>query len=465
MQGEGLTKAQEAGSGGYRKTVAVVLIVTAVCLSVIYPLLQILQGRCLDLPSYYIAGKLALNGRNPYNPVELRMTAQALGMGTLVYPYIYFPMLALIFMPLSLLDFSVVQILWFCISQAFFWLSLAVMRTIADACRPDDARSPSGSRVALILMACLSYPLVSNFVNGQVNTVILFLLSAFILQLIKGADIQAGLLLGIVGMIKPQPLILFPYLLLRRRFRAAVSALITFVAGTAATASVIGWSNFRYYLTEVLPTFNMVHTTFPPILIYAPPNQSIHGFLYRLLRSTEYSSGFVQVPSLIRPLSTMLVILVFLISAGALIRWRREDLRNKRATSPGSDPMVGWEQTKARGIFRDCAFLIVTSILLSPITWDHHLVIVTIAGAYILGRISVAELIRPAVLPMFLCWVIVMSPMRPFHPAWTVSPAAGLGISLKLFAIAGFWILFMIRFRVCSAPDPLITGDTSENEN
>ncbi len=330
------TKVERTGAGATGRAIAIVLIAAAIGLAVLYPFAHILHNRCLDLPSYYIAGKLALNGRNPYNPVELRMTAQALGMGSLVYPYIYFPMLALIFMPLSLVNYQLVQIGWFFLSQAFFWLSLVVIRSIGKTCYPADPVAPAIRWMSLIVMASLSYPLVSNFMNGQVNTIILFLLSAFVLQLIKGLNIQAGILLGLVSMIKPQPLILFPYLLFKRRYRAAGAALATFVIGTAATATVIGWSNFRYYLREVLPTFNMVQTTFPPILIYAPANQSIHGLVFRLLHSTEYSTGFVQWPHLIRPIATVLVALIFCASAWVIFRRQARLAGGKAALSTGA---------------------------------------------------------------------------------------------------------------------------------
>lgn len=457
----------KTGTGTSGRALAAALIAAALAVAFIYPLLQILSRRCLDLPSYYIAGKLALSGRNPYNPVELRMTAQALGMGTLVYPYIYFPMLALIFMPLSLLDYQTVQIGWFLLSQAFFWLSPVLLCAIDAACRPPGVPADRRRSIALIILLCLSYPLVSNFVNGQVNTLILFLLCAFVLQLIRGFDVQAGILLAIVAMIKPQPLILFPYLVLKRRFRAAMAALAAFVIGTAATASVIGWSNFRYYLHEVLPTFNMVQTSFPPILIYAPPNQSIHGFVFRLLHSTEYSSGFGQWPHLIRPAATAMVVLVFIVSAWVLVR-RQDGARclSAQAESKGAGAAsipAAQPDAEARRMFRECAFLIVASILLSPITWDHHLVILGIAGASLLFTRPLPDFRRMPGLALLICWIVIMIPMMPFASIWTGSPFAGLGISLKLFAIAGFWALLAAGFRsrsITGSPDPLEHPDT-----
>lgn len=461
-------RTQELNTGARTagRVIVAVLIAAAVGLAVIYPLVQVLGGRCLDLPSYYIAGKLALNGRNPYSPVELRMTAQALGMGTLVYPYIYFPMLALMFMPLSLLDYQTVQIGWFVLSQAFFWLSLVLLCAIDAACRPPGVPADKRRSLAVIVMLCLSYPLVSNFVNGQVNTVILFLLCAFVLQLIRGADVQAGVLLAIVAMIKPQPLILFPYLVLRRRFKAAAAALAMFVLGTAATASVIGWSNFRYYLREVLPTFTMVQTSFPPILVYAPPNQSIHGFVFRLMHSTEYSIGFGQWPHLIRPVATALVVLVFCASVWVVIRRQNNACIRPSPSGSRTDgraPIPAMHPEQARGIFRECAFLIVTSVLLSPITWDHHLVILGIAGASLAFTRPLPDFSRPADLALIVCWIIIASPMMPFASIWTGSPFTGLGISLKLFAIAGFWVLLAAGLQsrpITNSPDPLEHSET-----
>jgi len=404
-----------------------IIVILALGFSVVYPAYWIFHYRAMDLPSYYIAGKLVLSGNNPYHPVELGMTAQALGLDNPIYPYIYFPMIALIFMPLSLLDYHTVQTIWFFVSQLFFWLSLFLMHFLINRQKTTNSKDSYRSSMIIILISCFSYPLIVNFQNGQVNTIILFLLSAFLVLLMKKSDYLAGISLGIVCMIKPQPLIIIPYLLFKRRFLAAGATALSFIIGTVATVQVVGWNNFLYYLKEVMPTFALVKTSFPSIPIYVPANQSIHGLIYRLLDTTQYSAGFVHYPSLVKPVANLVVFFILSVTAYKIWKWNKNQSESDNS------------------IFRDSVFLLLTSIIISPITWDHHIVIASLAAVYqILGKPRFS-LKHPANILVVFFWILLMLPLYPDNSFWMQNPFTTIGMSLKTFALLGFWGSFAFQ--------------------
>lgn len=404
-----------------QKTISTIILVLVILGTIGYPGWWLLQHRDLDLPSYYVAGTLVLEAKNPYHPVELGTTAQNLGLDKPIYPYIYFPMLAISFMPLTLLEYPTVQMIWFIITEGFFWLSVGLLIAIIRHCYDIKLKVTTIKGIILIALCTVSYPLVINFINGQVNTIILFLLCAFLYLLIHKSDHLAGVALGIVSMLKPQPLILIPYLVYKKRYRSALVASGTFVFGTISTALIIGWQNFIYYLKEVLPTFSMVKTSFPPIPLNLPANQSIHGFVARLFQTSVYSTAPFNSPEWVKPVSTLLVVIILLVSGFRIWSWRNSSL------------------SEARNLLREVSFLIIVSILLSPITWDHHLILAVIAMVFIYFESVSHRVSTPAFLAALLCWILLIIPLFPDSRFWLKSAVLTLGISLKTAALLSFW--------------------------
>lgn len=411
-------------SSRFAWSVSAILGLAAFAVSVWYPGWWLLHNRAMDLPSYYVAGLLVVNGRNPYHPVELGTTAQRLGLADPIYPYIYFPIIALIFMPLSLMRYGSVQLLWFAVSQVFFWLSIVLLFQITRRCYPSESISSFRRLLYLVPVTCLAYPLVVNYQHGQVNTMMFFLICAFLYMLMSGSPVTAGIALALVIMIKPQPAVILPYLVFRKHIRCAVSTLVSFTAGTILTAHVVGWANFGYYLSDVLPSFSMIETRFPPIPLYVPANQSIHGIVSRLFQTTGYTVGILDYPDLVAPVSTFLIISVLVIGFGRVYTWNRG---------------LG---VSDRIILRDCAFLLVMSILLSPITWDHHLVTAFVAAIFLLFEKPGEFWKSSPGLVLGVCWILMIIPLYPFHPVWAINGIAALGTSIKAFALIGFWGLF-----------------------
>ncbi len=182
--------------------------------------------------------------------------ARALRDGTDLYAsgvrgYIYPPLLAFLFMPLT--AFSV---------QAAAWIMLVVNLGLGLMCawvmagetlrRLDiQATTPRVAAVAALATLFAATKLRSEFQMWQTN---ILLMAALVLALrfLDSRPRLAGLLLGLAFDIKYLPIVFLPYLLLRRRFVAAGWFCIGIVAFALAPALVVGWSTNLHYWAQAL---------------------------------------------------------------------------------------------------------------------------------------------------------------------------------------------------------------------
>ena len=161
--------------------------------------------------------------------------------------YIYPPLLAFLFMPLT--AFSV---------QTAAWIMLVVNLGLGLMCawvmagetlrRLDIEDTPARvAAVAALATLFAATKLRSEFQMWQTN---ILLMAALVLALrfLDGRPRLAGLLLGLAFDIKYLPIVFLPYLLLRRRFVAASWFCIGIVAFALMPALATGWStNLRYW--------------------------------------------------------------------------------------------------------------------------------------------------------------------------------------------------------------------------
>ncbi|MGB3975486.1 MAG: glycosyltransferase family 87 protein [bacterium] len=398
----------------------------SILLSVFYPGWWLLHHRSVDLPSYYVAGYMLRQNVNPYHPDEIRIMALQVELSDPIYPYVYFPLVALAFMPLSLIRYQTVQLLWFGMSLIFFWLSLLLLYFITRRCYPSDSKLFFNRFLLLIPITCLSHPLIVNFRHGQINAITLFLICAFLYLLMTDSEILAGIALALVISIKPQPAIILPFLLYKKRFRCVSSTIISFATVTYSTVFATGWDNFRFYLRNILPSFSLVQNQYQRIFLYEPPNQSLQGIISRAFQTTKYSRGLWEKPELAILVACIALPTILMISFYKLFTWNR----NKPTTD--------------QALLRDCSYLLLTSLLISPITWDHHLVTIYPIAALLLFDKPGPFWKSPAGIMILFCWILMFIPLFEFHPIWTLNKLASLGMSIKGFALLGFWTLLTI---------------------
>jgi alpha-1,2-mannosyltransferase len=248
-------------------------------------------------------------------------------------PFTYPPFAALVFVPLNVLPLNAAQVLWSLVNVAalftLVWLSLRAVRPGLDRRR----------RLlwSLVLMAPVFWmePVHLTFAFGQVNVVLAALALADLTGHLRlgGRALPRGVLIGVVAAVKLTPLVFVPYLFVTRQTRAAWVALGTFAVCSAATAATdpgVSWSYWTKYATDAKRVGG----------VFFISNQSLRAVADRVDHRVV-STGLTTVASA-----------VVLVMGIALARW-------------------AWRSSSNLLGVLVCA---TTGLLVSPITWEHHMV-------------------------------------------------------------------------------------------
>ena len=248
-------------------------------------------------------------------------------------PFTYPPLAALAFGPLALLPRQAAQLVWATVSVAsLYGIIVLSLRAVRPGLDPTRLLLWS---VVLLGPACQLDPVRLTLYFGQVNLVLCLLLLVDLTTVlsIHGRTLPRGVLIGVAAAVKLVPLIFIPYLFVTRQARAAWTALATFAVCTLLATALdpaTSWSYWTRYATDAARVGNPFYIS----------NQSIQGALDRLVHRTV-STAVVDALGA-----------VVLVAGIALARWAWRD----------SSPFLG---------VLVCA---TTGMVVSPITWEHHLV-------------------------------------------------------------------------------------------
>ena len=286
-------------------------------------------------------------------------------------PFTYPPFAALVFEPLTFIPMALAQLLWTVVNIAALYVIIYLpIRAVFSA-------APTRMLVLLSLISMtpvfLLDPVRQTFSFGQINLVIVALVLLDVTGQLKigKKSLPRGVLIGVASAIKLTPLIFILYLFATRRVRAASVALVTF-ALSAIIAAALSPRNSWFYWTRYVADATRIGKA------YYISNQSMRAVADRV-------SHEVVATTLVALISAIVLIGGILIAAWAF-----------RASSD------------LLGILL-CA---TTGLLVSPITWDHHLV---------------------WVVPVII-W-LACSPDRPaFGRVWAV-------ITAVLFWVAPIWVV------------------------
>jgi alpha-1,2-mannosyltransferase len=287
--------------------------------------------RMVDLAVYRTGGLSALQGQPLYT--MLTQPPQLL-------PFTYPPVAALFAVPLALMPWSAAQLVW----VPFIYGPLAVVIWFAFA--PLLRRASGAGRMravvfAVVFAACAYlFPLRDEMRFGQVDMVLLAM---------SVADCAAiaprwprGALIGLATAIKLVPGVFIVYLWLSGRRRAAVTAAVAALAWTVGAWLVLPHDSVTYWTSVIFQSGRLGSNS-------GTSNQSLRGMLLR-----EFLPG--QAPGAVWAALALAVAVAGFAVARRLARQSRE--------------MEGIAVTALLGV------------LLSPVSWIHHfLVVVVVIGA------------------------------------------------------------------------------------
>ena len=217
-----------------------------------------------DLYVYRAGGRAVLDGRPLYEyPVWGRLS------------FTYPPFSAVVFTVFALMSAVVAKIVWW--AAILFALVATVflgMRTLGyKADRNLAVFAVSGGICVTVLE-----PVRTTIWLGQINVFLMFiiLLDLVFLDLLHPRSRLRGLGVGIAAGLKLTPAFFVVYLLVLRRWRAAVMALVGFAITVAIGFLVIGSDARQYWTTYVTGESRIGR-------VDSPANQSINGFISQML--------------------------------------------------------------------------------------------------------------------------------------------------------------------------------------
>lgn len=249
-------------------------------------------------------------------------------------------------LPLAGLSFTTAFLIWDLASLALVVVSLVLI------CRELGYRTNLATLSTAVSLALLCNPLWQLLSQGQFGGLLLFLLTAAWAADRRGNVITAGICIGLAVALKLYPGLIVGYWLLCGRHKQAACAIVAFLIVAGMTAFVLRSEAFVTYVREVLPGMQSWYGS--------GLNLSLTGFWHRLFHEPGSVFAPLVADGSIAKLGTALS------SLAVLGVWVAIVLRSRKTTTSDG----AWMTT------------IVAMTLVSPLTWDHHLVVLALPLAW-----------------------------------------------------------------------------------
>jgi hypothetical protein len=327
------------------------------------------------------------------------------------------PTSVLLMLPLGRLDYPDAVFIWNAISLVALLASVAIVAKVFSA--------PKSLILPALALLPLCHPVYGNFHQGQINLILVLLVTGMWALERSGRSNTAALLLGAAAAIKLFPAYLVIYYAAQGRGRPLLAALVSFLTLTMITALVLGLDSYHDYVGIVLPWNSEFR-----ILGY---NISIAGLWHKLFHPVPgeniiplwSSLALARCGTLLSSLTITAVVATFAYHA----------------------------QTAAQ---RELAFAttVTAMLLVSPVTWDTSLPILLAPFAFIARDLITARshwLTATLVLILATNWApqqILTGLALPGHSMTDYSWTFMLGApSLKFYALLGTFMLGLIAFQ------------------
>jgi hypothetical protein len=283
------------------------------------------------------------------------------------------PTSVLLMLPVARLDYRPALLAWNLASLAMLGVCLWIVGH-------ELAFSFSAwSIVPALMLILLCRPLLQQLIHGQLNLVLLLLLTGAWVADRRGRAGWAGALVGVAAAIKLFPAFLFLYFVLRRQWAAMLAGVFTLILLTGLTAAMLGPDTYRTYVQDVLPQLEKFRTSWF--------NASLVGFWTKLFNPATRDEH-------VEPL------------------WRSAAAARAGIVLTGLAVVGAVAWAVRRAVSRaelDHAFgaAVTGMLLLSPITWDYAFLLLLVPIAVIWRdppRSEAAKLLLITALAALLFW-------------------------------------------------------------
>jgi hypothetical protein len=328
------------------------------------------------------------------------------------------PSSVLFALPLSFLSYSHALLAWNVLSLGALAASLWLI------VRGLQIPFAGWSLLPILVLLWICLPLREHIIQGQLNLLILLLLTGTWTLDRSGRPFWAGTLLGVATVLKLFPGFLCVYFALRRQWTLLAGGFVAILFLSALTGAVLGFGTYAVYAQDVLPQVEWFRAGWN--------NASLTGF---------WSKLFDPVPENVRlwwrtePLfySPVAARAAFFCSAALLVALLARAVKKGHSRA-----------------YHDQTFgLAVTAmLLLAPVAWEHYLVILVLPLAIVWVNLST----RPLARALFLLVGVALWMLPPVlfslafvpggHPYGIATPIHSLLVlSFQTYALVGLFML------------------------
>jgi Gpi18-like mannosyltransferase len=329
-------------------------------------------------------------------------------------PYVYPPGFVIILSPLAYLSFEQASLLWNLLNHIFFLLGIVLlMKAIKN-------QYSWGEWITLIFVCMNFTPLFMDYLVGQCNTLLFFLVAAGLYFYRVNQRVCTGIALALATMIKIIPGLLLAYMLWKRQFRIFVSGLILLALITAYSllffdADLYVWY-FKFMGNQDL--FNAYHD-----------NHALTGFFTRFLVDSVWTKGMFNSPGTARvAIFASSALMLFFLFYVTRKKHDRSDERN----------------------LREYSLVVLTMLLTSKMTSTPYLVMLLIPLAVLVHELFQKRPVTRWIIPLGAAYglLAVWYPLpagkflnMDVYTIYLKGPQVHI-FSLQFFALLVLWLYF-----------------------
>lgn len=270
---------------------------------------------------------------------------------------------------------------WLCVALAIGLSAWLLDRALGGAVAPGSGAERAARLAIAAAFGLAFYPLIKAYTLGQMQVVVNAAFAAFLCCWLAGRRVAAGVLVALMAAVKPQYALFALWGLVRGEWRFAASAVVAGLALLALSIACFGLQDHLDYLRVLAHVGRHGEAYWP--------NQTVNGFLQRLLGNAESA---VWDPSRYPPFHPViyagtLAASLLLLVAGLF--WPRA--------------------ARQRGDALDLAGFAVALTLASPLAWEHHYGVLLPILALALGAALERRVWGAATLPALALCALVAS--------------------------------------------------------
>jgi len=379
---------------------ALILLCAAWFLLQAYPYLNMWD---LDSISYYAGAHGLRQHINIYDDNEFQSMADTLvGKGVIVNPYIYPPLLAQLCLPLTRLSPSAFFLLVFILNVVLTFFNLFLLSRLLELDRRPTVL-PLLFPFALLLF---NAPILRTIDYGQINILVFTATLLFMACQKRGKPFAAGFFLSLAVFIKIYPILFVLPFIFFKRWKSLAAFIVNSAAMLVLSIGVSGPAPWLDFVKSTLSLFfKKPDSPFTRGFQSSFTNVSLKGFL---------TQGFAQLH-----LPEALVVPLFLLAAVLLVLWIFVSPRKREVAA---DPAL------------EGSLIFILTLVLAPITWPHHYVIMMFPAAYLFRRIIDEKRYAAfLLLALFGGQVFYQQPWGafPFNQLWLPATLGFLGLLMR----------------------------------